>query len=504
MSVVNESFLWSSAATAVFRWNIMIVLLKWEGGLDLKTQEAALRQRPDIVIATPGRLIDHLHNTPNFSLADVEILVLDEADRMLDEAFADQMKEIMHLCAQNRQTMLFSATMTDHVEELAAVSLKNPVKLFITSNTETAVNLRQEFIRIRENHETDRECIVAGLVTRNFPDHTIIFVKTKKTCRRLHIILGLLGAKVGQLHGGLTQKQRVEALFRFKKAELDVLVSTDLAARGLDVEGVKTVINMDMPTTLKQYVHRVGRTARAGRVGRSISLVGESERKILKEIVASNRGSSLKQRLISANVIEAYKNRLKNLEESIERIREEEEAERTLRLAQEELQRGKARLEGNVEKRRWMKLQKPLIDARKSKNRDEIGESNEVKFFKRSSRKGMEELRAQRIAEFQVRAAKRVKKGKKLRVVRENSDRGANGDRKKRKLGSSFTSELTDVRKKAIKRFRYGLENRTFDFRSIVQSVYDYELSFSEVRQLRTIRSMVKEAHNYVLSSTVI
>ncbi|KAL3998478.1 Helicase conserved C-terminal domain family protein [Acanthocheilonema viteae] len=419
-------------------------------GLDLKTQEAALRQRPDIVIATPGRLIDHLHNTPNFSLADVEILVLDEADRMLDEAFADQMKEIMHLCAQNRQTMLFSATMTDHVEELAAVSLKNPVKLFITSNTETAVNLRQEFIRIRENHETDRECIVAGLVTRNFPDHTIIFVKTKKTCRRLHIILGLLGAKVGQLHGGLTQKQRVEALFRFKKAELDVLVSTDLAARGLDVEGVKTVINMDMPTTLKQYVHRVGRTARAGRVGRSISLVGESERKILKEIVASNRGSSLKQRLISANVIEAYKNRLKNLEESIERIREEEEAERTLRLAQEELQRGKARLEGNVEKRRWMKLQKPLIDARKSKNRDEIGESNE------------EELRAQRIAEFQVRAAKRVKKGKKLRVVRENSDRGANGDRKKRKLGSSFTSELTDVRKKAIKRFRYGPEDADF------------------------------------------
>lgn len=415
------------------------------GGLDLKTQEAALRQRPDIVIATPGRLIDHLHNAPNFSLADVEILVLDEADRMLDEAFSIQMKEIMHLCARNRQTMLFSATMTDQIEELAAVSLKNPVKLFISGNTETALNLRQEFVRIRENHEADRECIVAGLVTRNFPDHTIIFVKTKKTCRRLHIVLGLLGAKVGQLHSGLTQRQRVEALFRFKKAELDVLVSTDLAARGLDVEGVKTVINMDMPTTLKQYIHRVGRTARAGRVGRSISLVGESERKILKEIVASNKEGSLKQRLISANVIDAYKNRIESLKESIEKIKEEEEVERTLRLAQEELQRGKTRLEGSTEKRHWMKMQKPLLnekDAKKSKNHNTSDDGSE------------EELRARRLAEFQVRSAKRARKGKKLQAFCENNDRRSN-EGKKRKL-RSFTSELTDVRKKAVKRFRYG------------------------------------------------
>ncbi|VDM21131.1 unnamed protein product [Wuchereria bancrofti] len=431
-----------------------------KGGLDLKTQEAALRQRPDIVIATPGRLIDHLHNAPNFSLADVEILVLDEADRMLDEAFSIQMKEIIHLCARNRQTMLFSATMTDQIEELAAVSLKNPVKLFISGNTETALNLRQEFVRIRENHEADRECIVAGLVTRNFPDHTIIFVKTKKTCRRLHIILGLLGAKVGQLHSGLTQRQRVEALFRFKKAELDVLVSTDLAARGLDVEGVKTVsslyknrkvINMDMPTTLKQYIHRVGRTARAGRVGRSISLVGESERKVLKEIVASNKEGSLKQRLISANVIDAYKNRIESLKESIEKIKEEEEVERTLRLAQEELQRGKTRLEGNTEKRHWIKLQKPLLnekDAKKSKNHDAGDDGSE------------EELRARRLAEFQVRSAKRARKGKKLQAVCENNDRRSN-EGKKRKL-RSFTSELTDVRKKAVKRFRYGAEDADF------------------------------------------
>ncbi|OZC12602.1 helicase protein [Onchocerca flexuosa] len=386
---------------------------------------------------------------------------------MLDEAFADQMKEIIHSCGQNRQTMLFSATMTDQVEELAAVSLKNPVKLFISGNTETALNLRQEFVRIRENHETDRECIVAGLVTRNFPDHTIVFVKTKKTCRRLHIILGLLGVKVGQLHSSLTQRQRVEALYRFKKAELDVLVSTDLAARGLDVEGVKTVINMDMPTSLKQYVHRVGRTARAGRVGRSISLVGENERKILKEIIASNKGGSLKQRLISANVIEAYKKRIENLKESIERIIEEEEVERTMRLAQEELQRGKTKLEGKVEKRCWMKLQKKVInekDTKKKKNQTADDDENK------------EELRARRTAGFQVRAAKRARKGKKLRVIRENNDQFASREKKKRKSRSSFTSELTDVRKKVVKRFRYGPEDADFKaakMKKAVQRIVD-------------------------------
>ncbi len=149
----------------------------------MKAQEAALRQSPDIVIATPGRLIDHLHNAPNFSLHEIEVLVLDEADRMLDETFAEQMKELIRMCARQRQTMLFSATMTDQVRDwggypvavnremmqgrlqisdLAAMSLKRPVKLFINENTDTALNLRQEFIRIRENREIDREPIVAG------------------------------------------------------------------------------------------------------------------------------------------------------------------------------------------------------------------------------------------------------------------------------------------------------------------------------------------------------
>ncbi|MBV95411.1 putative ATP-dependent RNA helicase DDX27, partial [Eschrichtius robustus] len=182
------------------------------GGLDVKSQEVALRAAPDILIATPGRLIDHLHNCPSFHLSSIEVLILDEADRMLDEYFEEQMKEIIRMCSHHRQTMLFSATMTDEVKDLASVSLKNPVRIFVNSNTDVAPFLRQEFIRIRPNREGDREAIVAALLMRTFTDHVMLFTQTKKQAHRMHILLGLMGLQVGELHGNLSQTQRLEAL----------------------------------------------------------------------------------------------------------------------------------------------------------------------------------------------------------------------------------------------------------------------------------------------------
>uniref|UniRef100_A0A915AD08 RNA helicase n=1 Tax=Parascaris univalens TaxID=6257 RepID=A0A915AD08_PARUN len=420
------------------------------GGLDIKAQEAALRLGPDIVIATPGRLIDHLHNAPNFSLHDIEVLVLDEADRMLDEAFADQMKELIRLCSANRQTLLFSATMTDQIEQLAAVSLKNPVKIFINENTETALNLRQEFIRIRENREHERESIVVALVTRIFLDHTMLFVQTKKACQRLHIILGLFGIKVGQLHSGLSQTQRVETLSRFKNAELDLLISTDLAARGLDIEGVLTVINMQMPASLKQYIHRVGRTARAGRVGRSVSLFGTGDRKLLKEIVASHKGAPLKQRRIDAGVIEAYSKRIAALEESIQRVEEEFKAERALRLAEEEVQRGEDKLQGNTKKRQWMQ---PNGDKKNKKASRKLKKKSQ-----QPETKSADEIRRQRADSYEVRNAKRDRKQRRMRAVIEDDHRSV----KKRKSVISMTSGLTSITPKSVKRFRYGPTDAEF------------------------------------------
>jgi ATP-dependent RNA helicase DDX27 len=132
------------------------------GGLDSKSQEAALRNQPDVIIATPGRLVDHLLNAPTFNLQTVEILILDEADRMLDEHFMEQMNEIIKLCPQTRQTMLFSATMTDNVQELVRLSLNKPVKLFVDSNIDVADNLQQEFVRIRQKMEDSRPAVITG------------------------------------------------------------------------------------------------------------------------------------------------------------------------------------------------------------------------------------------------------------------------------------------------------------------------------------------------------
>ena len=224
-----------------------------------------LRKNPDVVIATPGRLVDHIKNTPSFTLETVECLILDEADRLLDECFLDQMKEIVKSCAPKRQTMLFSATMTDQVNELALVSLKSPVKIFVDSNKAVAFNLRQEFLRIRSGLESKQEAILAALLTRTFTDHVIVFIRTKQQCQRMHIILGLLGLRAAQLHGNMSQAQRLQSLKQFKDEEIDILLTTDVAARGLDISGVQTVINFQLPDTLEHYIHRVGRTARAGK-----------------------------------------------------------------------------------------------------------------------------------------------------------------------------------------------------------------------------------------------
>jgi len=420
------------------------------GGLDLRAQEAALRKSPDVIIATPGRLIDHLRNTPSFDLQMIEVLILDEADRMLEEHFKDQLDEIIRLCPKGRQTMLFSATMTDEVQELVSLSLNHPVKLFVDQNTDVASKLHQEFVRIRQSKEDDRLAIVTALCCRSFRDHTLVFVQTKHLAHKLRIVLGLQGLKATELHGNLTQLQRLEALEKYKDAEVDILVATDLAARGLDIAGVKTVISFNMPTTIKSYIHRVGRTARAGRAGRSITLVGEKERKMLKDVV-KNAHVPVKNRIIPQDVIEKYKKKLEELEADIKDILKQEQEEKELRITEMEMRKAE-----NMVIHRDEIMSRPARTFIKTTTEKKQKKPTEKKPKQSMTDEDKKLLHEQ---DFQKRLFRKEKRPKRIRAYQEDDpNRKAAKIPKKHSSSTSsrtFDKELTDTSKKSVKSLRH-------------------------------------------------
>lgn len=436
------------------------------GGLDLRTQEAMLKKVPDIVIATPGRLIDHLQNTPSFSIDDVEILVLDEADRMLDDSFDDQMKEIIKECSGNRQTMLFSATMTSKVKELALVSLKDPVKVFVNENTDVARNLRQEFVRIRKNYENYREAMLAYLVSRSFSQNCMVFVETKVMAHRLNILLGLLGVRSGELHGNLKQSERLLALKKFRDEEVAVLIATDVAARGLDIKGVKTIINFTLPNKYTRYVHRVGRTARAGHCGRSVSLAGEHEFLMLKEIKRCSK-TAMFERMLNIDILEKYKTKLDKLEPTVKRVLEEELEEKKLRAMEQSIQTMENKIKGTVEvkpERKWFQTdeemnakKKKLSDSSKLKRATGKAQKRKRQMLNESDpaeKKIMTQMR------LSCHVAKKANKLGRLNAVQEDThiQFKKNKPEKNKKIGpkSSFDQELTRTDRKSVKMFRHG------------------------------------------------
>lgn len=302
------------------------------GGLEYKQQEASLKARPDILVATPGRLIDHLKNTLSFTLDHIEILVLDEADRMLEIGFQEEIEEITRSCSKQRQTMLFSATLTTKIEDLIKLSMNNsPEHIFVDSNEAIAFNLIQEFIRVRSDHEEDRDSLMLALCQHYYKERCIIFFPTKIEAHRMRIIFGLVGLKATELHGNLTQPERIHALEQFKQGQVDFLIATDIAARGLDISSVQTVINYSMPSDYKQYLHRVGRTARAGRSGRSVSLVGEQDRKVLKMAIKNSK-NVVRQRILPISLIDICNKNIKSMINTLNEISEEEKQDRVLQL----------------------------------------------------------------------------------------------------------------------------------------------------------------------------
>ncbi|KAH0455487.1 hypothetical protein IEQ34_015519 [Dendrobium chrysotoxum] len=201
------------------------------GGLSSKVQEAALRSMPDIVVATPGRIIDHLRNSQSVSLEDLAVLILDEADRLLELGFSGEIQELIRLCPKRRQTMLFSATMTEEVDQLVILSLNKPVRLQADPSTKRPATLTEEIVRIRRIREANQEAVLLALCSKTFTEKVIVFSGTKQAAHRLKIIFGLAGLKAAELHGNLTQVQRLDALELFRKQQVDFLIATDVAAR---------------------------------------------------------------------------------------------------------------------------------------------------------------------------------------------------------------------------------------------------------------------------------
>ncbi|KAM3758699.1 hypothetical protein ACB098_01G064600 [Castanea mollissima] len=308
------------------------------GGLSTKVQEAALRSMPDIVVATPGRMIDHLRNSMSVDLEDLAVLILDEADRLLELGFSAEIRELVRLCPKRRQTMLFSATMTEEVDELIKLSLTKPSRLSADPSKTLPRSLTQEVVRIRRMREVNQEAVLLALCSKTFTSKVIIFSGTKQAAHRLKILFGLAGLKAAELHGNLTQVQRLDALELFRKQQVDFLIATDVAARGLDIIGVQTVINYECPREYKSYIHRVGRTARAGREGYAVTFVTDNDRSLLKDI-AKKAGSKLRSRTVAEQSITKWSEIIEQMEDQVAEIFEEEREERTLRKAEMEVSR---------------------------------------------------------------------------------------------------------------------------------------------------------------------
>ncbi|KAL1503172.1 hypothetical protein AB1Y20_011231 [Prymnesium parvum] len=305
------------------------------GGLSLKMQESEMRTRPDVVIATPGRLIDVLRNCVSVGLELLEVLVLDEADRLLELGFKAEVEEIVAACPRSRQTLLFSATITEEVARLANISLNRPLQVKVDPTNNVAATLQQEFVRLRPQKEHEREALLLSLCTRTYTDRVIIFLSSKVHAHRMKIIFGLVGLHAAELHGNLTQQQRLLALEEFRDGKVDFLLATDLAGRGLDIRGVRVVINFELPTELKAYTHRVGRTARAGSDGRAVSIVSERDRAFLKQVL-KHAADVVKTRTIPPEVVAYWVDKIASLEPQIDEVLQGEKEEKAIRLAEME------------------------------------------------------------------------------------------------------------------------------------------------------------------------
>lgn len=249
------------------------------GGEPLGRQIAALRRDPHIIIGTPGRIIDHLEQK-TASLDSISMLVLDEADRMLDMGFAPQLKRILQVVPRNRQTMLFSATMPQDIVNIAKGYMKLPMRVEIAPSGTAAEKVTHELFFVRKE---DKSRLLEKIVGE-YRGSVLVFSRTKHGAKRIMQSIRALGHSTAELHSNRSLSQRREALEGFKNGRYRILVATDIAARGIDVKGIELVVNYDLPQSPEDYVHRIGRTGRAGGEGHAISFATPDQRRDVQSI----------------------------------------------------------------------------------------------------------------------------------------------------------------------------------------------------------------------------
>jgi len=261
--------------------NLSVALLI--GGVAFEPQALKIDRGADVVIATPGRLLDHFERG-KLLLTGIEMLVIDEADRMLDMGFIPDIERICKLLPFTRQTLFFSATMPPEIQRLTTAFLHNPVRVEVSRPASTAESIEQKLVAVPHDAKAKREALRALLRTQTNVKNGIIFANRKTTVALLEKSLKIHGFNVGALHGDMDQSARLRTLSAFRANEITYLIASDVAARGLDIPDVSHVFNFDVPTHAEDYVHRVGRTGRAGREGHSFTMVTREEAKYWKAI----------------------------------------------------------------------------------------------------------------------------------------------------------------------------------------------------------------------------
>ena len=318
------------------------------GGLSVENQIKQMKNKiPDIIITTPGRLLDLIYNNKNLSLEHVNILVLDEADKLLELGFKDAIFEILELIKKNknRQTLLFSATLNPKLLDLGEHALNNPIKIKIAQSA-ILTNLSQSIVRIKfanleQNNYEKRMAYLLIIIQQKKLKRTIIFFNTKQDCHKCILFFNKFGiTSCVELHGNKTQTERIKSLEDFQKGNVDFLLSTDIAGRGIDIEKVKCVINFQMPLLGERYIHRVGRTARKGYIGEAITICDDKERLLIKKIFKKEKVNiNLKPIKINNSDIKDLYKKIMKIKKEIDDTLINEKTEKQFEMAEKDIEK---------------------------------------------------------------------------------------------------------------------------------------------------------------------